>query len=99
DFMTVKETFGKIKGITLTFVGDGRNNMANSFLVASAMLGVNIHILAPKELFPEQSVIDAAKDFAKDSGSEILITDDIDKGVKGSNVIYTDVWVSMGEED
>ncbi|WP_157051158.1 ornithine carbamoyltransferase [Companilactobacillus tucceti] len=99
DFMTVKETFGKIKGITLTFVGDGRNNMANSFLVASAMLGVNIHILAPKELFPEQSVIDTAKYFAKDSGSEILITDDIDKGVKGSNVIYTDVWVSMGEED
>lgn len=99
DFMTVKETFGKLKGITLTFVGDGRNNMANSFLVSGAMLGVNIHIVAPKELHPSQDIVDLAKNYAQDSGSQIVITDDIDEGVKGSNVIYTDVWVSMGEED
>lgn len=98
DFMTMKETFGEIKGKTLTFVGDGRNNMANSFLVTGSMLGVNIHIVAPKELFPDQSVIDTAQAYADKSGSKFMITDNIDEGVKGSNVIYTDVWVSMGEE-
>ncbi|HAT55165.1 MAG TPA: ornithine carbamoyltransferase [Lactobacillus sp.] len=97
DFMTVKENFGHLKGLTLTFVGDGRNNMANSLLVAGAMLGVNIHILAPKELHPTQDVVDIAQKFADQSGAKLLITDDIDEGVKGSNVIYTDVWVSMGE--
>ncbi|MQS88754.1 ornithine carbamoyltransferase [Lactobacillus salsicarnum] len=99
DFMTVKETFGKLKGITLSFVGDGRNNMANSFLVAGSMLGVNIHIVAPKELFPADDVVKLAKGYADKSGSKIVITDDLDKGVRGTNVIYTDVWVSMGEED
>ncbi|GEO78544.1 ornithine carbamoyltransferase [Companilactobacillus mindensis DSM 14500] len=98
DFMTMKETFGSIKGKTLTFVGDGRNNMANSFLVTGSMLGVNIHIVAPKELFPDQSVIDTAQAYADKSGSKFMITDNIDEGVKGTNVIYTDVWVSMGEE-
>ncbi|MCF6159772.1 ornithine carbamoyltransferase [Furfurilactobacillus milii] len=97
DFMTVKENFGHLKGLTLTFVGDGRNNMANSLLVAGAMLGVNIHILAPKELHPAQDVVNIAQKFANESGAKLLITDDIDEGVKGSNVIYTDVWVSMGE--
>ncbi len=99
DFMTIKEAFGKLKGITLTFVGDGRNNMANSFLVSGALLGVNIHIVTPKQLFPADDIVKLAEEYAKDSGSEIVITDDIDSGVKGSNVIYTDVWVSMGEED
>lgn len=98
DFMTMKETFGSLKGKTLTFVGDGRNNMANSFLVTGSMLGVNIHIVAPKELFPDQKVVDIAQKYADESGSKFLITDDIEKGVKGTNVIYTDVWVSMGEE-
>ncbi|WP_125760919.1 ornithine carbamoyltransferase [Companilactobacillus hulinensis] len=99
DFMTIKETFGTLKGKTLTFVGDGRNNMANSLLVTGAMLGVNIHIVAPKELFTDESVVKTAQEYADKSGAKLLITDDIDKGVKGSNVIYTDVWVSMGEED
>ncbi|WP_334328346.1 ornithine carbamoyltransferase [Companilactobacillus sp. HBUAS59699] len=98
DFMTMKETFGTLQGKTLTFVGDGRNNMANSLLVTGSMLGVNIHIVAPKELFPDDDVVKAAQGYADKSGSKFLITDDIDEGVKGSNVIYTDVWVSMGEE-
>ncbi|AKP66791.1 ornithine carbamoyltransferase [Companilactobacillus ginsenosidimutans] len=99
DFMTAKETFGHLKGLTLSFVGDGRNNMANSFLVAGSMLGVNIHIVAPKELFPAKEIVDIAQSYADKSGSKIVITDDIDAGVKGSNIVYTDVWVSMGEED
>ena len=99
DFMTVKENFGHLRGLTLSFVGDGRNNMANSLLVTGAMLGVNIHIVAPEELHPAQEVVDLANKFAAESGAQLLITADIDEGVKGANVIYTDVWVSMGESD
>lgn len=99
DFMTIKENFGTLKDITLVYVGDGRNNMANSLLVTGAILGVNVRICAPKELFPEESVVAYAEGFAKDSGSQLMITDDVKKGVAGANVLYTDVWVSMGEED
>ena len=99
DFMTVKENFGKLKGVTLTYVGDGRNNMANSLLVTGSMLGVNIHIVAPDSLQPTQEVRDLAEGYAKETGSKNMITSDVDAGVKGSDVLYTDVWVSMGEED
>lgn len=99
DFMTVKENFGHLRGLTLAFVGDGRNNMANSLLVTGAMLGVNIHIVAPEELHPSQEVVDLANGFAAKSGAKLLVTADINEGVKGANVIYTDVWVSMGESD
>lgn len=99
DFMTVKENFGKLEGITLTYVGDGRNNMANSLLVTGSMLGVNIHIVAPDSLQPTKEVQKLAESYAEQTGSKNLITSDVDKGVKGSDVLYTDVWVSMGEED
>ena len=99
DFMTIKENFGHLRGLTLAFVGDGRNNMANSLLVTGAMLGVNIHIVAPKELHPAADIVETANRFAKQTGAKLLVTDDIDEGVKGANVIYTDVWVSMGETD
>lgn len=99
DFMTVKENFGKLAGVTLTYVGDGRNNMANSLLVTGSMLGVNIHIVAPDSLQPTQEVRDLAAGYAKETGSQNLITADVATGVKGSDVLYTDVWVSMGEED
>lgn len=97
DFMTVKENFGHLKGLTLTYVGDGRNNMANSLLVTGSMLGVNIHIVAPKALHPAADVIAIAEKFASQTGAKPMVTDDIKAGVKGSNIIYTDVWVSMGE--
>lgn len=99
DFMTVKEAFGQLKGITLVYVGDGRNNMANSLLVTGAILGVNVRICSPKELSPTQEVVDYAEKFAKESGAQLMVTDDVAKGVKDANVLYTDVWVSMGEED
>lgn len=99
DFMTIKENFGTLKNITLVYVGDGRNNMANSLLVTGAILGVHVRICAPKELQPEQKVIDYADKFAKESGSQLVITESVEEGVKGANVLYTDVWVSMGEED
>ncbi|MGX7015075.1 ornithine carbamoyltransferase [Vagococcus silagei] len=99
DFMTVKENFGRLEGITLVYVGDGRNNMANSLLVTGAILGVNVRICSPKELFPTEEVVAYAEKFAKESGSKLMITDDVAEGVKDANVLYTDVWVSMGEED
>lgn len=99
DFMTVKESFGTLKDVTLVYVGDGRNNIANSLLVTGAILGVNVRICTPKALFPAEQVVNYAENFAKDSGAELMITDDVSKGVKGANVLYTDVWVSMGEED
>lgn len=97
DFMTVKENFGYLKGLNLTFVGDGHNNVANSLLVASAMLGVNCRILAPQELHTSPEVMAIAQKFADQTGAELLVTDDIETAVKDTNVIYTDVWVSMGE--
>lgn len=99
DFMTIKENFGRLEGITLVYVGDGRNNMANSLLVTGAILGVNVRICAPESLFPADDVVNYATKFAEKSGSQLMITDDVDKAVKDANVLYTDVWVSMGEED
>lgn len=99
DFMTVKEAFGRLEGLTLVYVGDGRNNMANSLLVTGAILGVNVRICSPKELSPTQEVVDYAEKFAKESGAQLMVTDDVAKGVKDANVLYTDVWVSMGEEE
>lgn len=95
DFMTLKEHFGYLEGLHLVYAGDGRNNVANSLLVTAAKLGVNITILAPEALFPEQSVIDLAH--AHNTGAAITITSDL-SAVKGAHAIYTDVWVSMGEK-
>ncbi|MDU3374416.1 MAG: ornithine carbamoyltransferase, partial [Enterococcus casseliflavus] len=81
------------------YCGDGRNNVANSLLVTSAILGVNIHVVTPKVLQPEATIIAQAQAYAKQSGAKILVTDDVDQGVLGADVVYTDVWVSMGEEE
>lgn len=98
DYMTLKENFGKLEGLTLVYTGDGRNNVANSLLVTGAILGVNVHIVTPKSLFPDDDLVEMAKEYGKTSGSSILITDDVSEGVKGADAIYADVWVSMGEE-
>ncbi|WP_042352345.1 ornithine carbamoyltransferase [Bacillus massiliigorillae] len=99
DFLTVQENFGRLEGINMVYVGDGRNNVANSLLVTGAILGVNMRIVAPETLFPEANIIALAEGYAKVSGAEIMITDDVTKGVDGADVLYTDVWVSMGEEE
>ncbi len=98
DFLTLTEQFGHLKGLNLVFVGDGRNNMANSLMIGSSKMGVNFTILAPKSLWPGEELVELCKGYAKESGSTITITDDLD-GVKGADAIYTDVWCSMGEED
>ncbi|MDR1800327.1 MAG: ornithine carbamoyltransferase [Lachnospiraceae bacterium] len=97
DLMTVLEVFGKLKGIRFVFAGDGRNNVANSLMIGCSKLGVDFVNIAPKELWPQEDLIEKCKGFAKESGSEITISADTNE-VKGADVIYTDVWASMGEE-
>ena len=99
DFMTMKEEFGYLKGLKLAYVGDGRNNMANSLIVTGSMLGVDVSIVAPDSLQPTEEVMEIARKFAKDSGAHPEATSDLEKGVKGANVVYSDVWVSMGESN
>ncbi|MFW5979135.1 MAG: ornithine carbamoyltransferase [Halanaerobium sp.] len=98
DFLTLKENFGKLEGLNLVYTGDGRNNMANSLMVGSAIMGVNYTIVAPKELWPEPELVEECIELAADSGAKIELTADVETGVKGADAIYTDVWVSMGEE-
>ena len=95
DFMTLKERFGSLEGLTIAYIGDGRNNMANSLLVTSAILGVNVKIIAPEVLQPEDEIVALAQ--KHNNGADLTITDDISE-VKGVDMLYTDVWVSMGEE-
>ena len=99
DFLTIREKKGYLKGIKFTYVGDGRNNMANSLLIGAAKMGMDFRIVAPKELYPEEYILEKAKEITEETGGKITITDSIDEGVKNTDVIYTDVWVSMGEED
>ncbi len=99
DFLTIKENFGSLKGINLVFCGDGRNNVANSLMVASSKLGVNYTLAAPKSLWPDENLIQICKEIAATTGSVIKFTEDIMEATKNADVIYTDVWVSMGEPD
>ncbi|AXQ78220.1 ornithine carbamoyltransferase [Streptococcus chenjunshii] len=94
DFMTLKEIFGSLDGLHIAYVGDGRNNVAHSLLVTAAILGVNITIIAPALLQPEEDIVTLAKEH--DNGAVIEITDRIE-AVKGADMLYTDVWLSMGE--
>lgn len=100
DFLTIKEHINKpLNKVIFTYAGDGRNNMGNSLMVGAAKLGMDFRIIAPKELFPSQELVDQCLEIAKSTGAKITLTEDIAEGVKNSDVIYTDVWVSMGEAD
>ncbi|HRU04046.1 MAG TPA: ornithine carbamoyltransferase, partial [Rectinema sp.] len=98
DILTIEENFGNCAGKKLCFVGDGRNNVARSLMVISAKLGMHFTIVSPRELWPDSELENLCESFAKASGSTLTITDEVDNGVKGADAIYTDVWVSMGEE-
>lgn len=100
DFLTIQERIKKpLDEVVLTYVGDGRNNMANSLMIGSAIIGIDFRILAPGSLQPEEELVERCLALAKKSGAKITITDDISSGVKDADVIYTDVWVSMGEAE
>ncbi|HHU70464.1 MAG TPA: ornithine carbamoyltransferase [Clostridiales bacterium] len=98
DFLTLKEHFGKLSGLKLVYVGDGRNNMANSLMIGSSKVGIHFTILAPKSLWPEKDLVDTCMTYANASGGTIKISDSLD-AVAEADGIYTDVWCSMGEED
>ena len=96
DFLTIEESFGSLENIVLTFVGDG-NNVANSLILCGSLLGIDIRIACPKGHEPDYSIINKAKEINPDS--TLIITDNVQRAVKGANVLYTDVWASMGEEN
>lgn len=99
DFMTAKQHFGRLKGLKLAFLGDGRNNVANSLMMGCAMCGLDFVDVCPKELEPDKDFLEKARKRAAANGCTIEVSNDPIEGVKGANIIYTDVWVSMGEED
>ena len=99
DMLTVEENFGNCKGLKFVFMGDARNNVANSLMVVCAKLGVNFVACGPKEQMPAADLVETCKAIAAENGSTITLTDDVKEGTKGAHVIYTDIWVSMGEPD
>ncbi|GAA3913198.1 ornithine carbamoyltransferase [Litoribacillus peritrichatus] len=100
DFLTMQEHSTKmLEDMAFCYLGDGRNNMANSLMVGAAKMGLDFRIAAPKSCQPEESLIEQCQEIAKASGGSILITEDVEAGVKGADFLYTDVWVSMGEPD
>ena len=97
DFLTIKEHFGKLKGIKFVYMGDARFNMANSLMVGCAKMGLDFVACAPAKYFPNAELTEECKKIAKENGGSITFETNPDVAVKGANVIYTDVWVSMGE--
>ena len=97
DLLTIEEKFGRLKGINFVYMGDARNNMGNSLMVACAKMGINFTACAPKDLFPAEDLVATCKEIAKESGATITLTEDVKEGTKNADVIYTDIWVSMGE--
>jgi ornithine carbamoyltransferase len=97
--MTIQENVEKpLEKVIFNYIGDGRNNMANSLLITGSIMGMDVRIISPESLLPEENLIKEAKQVAKVSGARITTTADINFGLKDADVIYTDVWVSMGEE-
>ena len=97
DIMTARENFGHLKGLNWVFCGDARNNVGNSLMLVCSKMGINFTCCAPKELYPDKDFQKECLEFASKSGSTITFTSDIMKGTKNADVLYTDVWVSMGE--
>lgn len=99
DLLTMEEKFGYLKGLRFTYMGDARNNMGNSLMIACAKMGVHFTACAPKELFPAPELVEQAKAIAAENHCTVTLTEDVNEGTKNANVIYTDIWVSMGEPD
>ena len=100
DFLTMQEHSTKtLDQMTFCYLGDGRNNMANSLMVGAAIMGLDFRIAAPKSCQPEDALIEKCQEIARQAGGSILITEDVKSGVEGADFLYTDVWVSMGEPE
>ena len=99
DLLTIEEKLGRLKGINFTYMGDARNNMGNSLMVACAKMGLNFTACAPKALFPAQELVDTCHAIAAENGCTVTLTEDVKEGTANADVIYTDIWVSMGEPE
>lgn len=99
DLLTIEEKLGRLKGVNFTYMGDARNNMGNSLMVACAKMGLNFTACAPKALFPAQELVDTCHAIAAENGCTVTLTEDVKEGTANADVIYTDIWVSMGEPD
>jgi len=99
DLLTIKELFGTLKGIRLTYMGDARFNMGNSLMVACSKMGMHYTACTNSEYFPADELVSQCREIAAETGGTITLTEDVTAGSTGANVIYTDVWVSMGEAD
>lgn len=99
DFLTIREQKGGLQGIKFAYCGDGRNNMANSLMIGAAKMGMDFRIVSPATLFPDKELVAQAEKIASGCGAKITLTEDVKQGISGTDVIYTDVWVSMGEEE
>ena len=99
DLLTIEEKLGRLKGINFTYMGDARNNMGNSLMVACAKMGLNFTACAPKALFPAQELVDTCRAIAAENGCTVTLTEDVKEGTANADVIYTDIWVSMGEPE
>ena len=97
DFLTIREHFNRLKGINFVYMGDARYNMGNSLMIGCAKMGLNFTACAPKQYFPDRELIERCKGFAAESGATLRFIEDPMEATKGADVIYTDVWVSMGE--
>ncbi len=99
DLLTIREHFGRIEGIRLVYMGDARYNMGNSLMIACAKMGMHFTACTSKNYFPDAELVAACEEYARESGGSITLTEDVNTGTKDVDVIYTDVWVSMGEPD
>lgn len=99
DMLTIEEKLGKLEGLNFTYFGDARNNMGNSLMVTCAKLGLNFTACAPKELFPDEKLVNKCREIAGQNNCSITLTENVLEGSKDANVIYTDIWVSMGEPE
>ena len=99
DMLTIRENFGELKGRKLVYMGDARFNMGNSLMIACSKLGMHFVACTTKEYFPNEELVETCKGYAAQSGATITLTEDVKEGTKDADVIYTDVWVSMGEPD
>ena len=97
DFLTIKEKFGTLKGVKFVYMGDARYNMGNSLMVGCAKMGMEFVACAPKKYFPDAALVEKCREIAKETGAKITLEESLPEALKGANVIYTDVWVSMGE--
>lgn len=99
DLLTIREHFGELKGKKLVYMGDARYNMGNSLMIACAKMGMHFTACTTKKYFPDAELVKLCEEYAEVSGGSVTLTEDVMEGTKGADVIYTDVWVSMGEPD